>query len=117
MLLPVQSAKKPHQIPISPKPKRRQRRVLSPTRSIHIVQVETIMPNFTSPAARMPLAGTKAHIQKSGLRMLIKSMVSFVRAAVSASMPARRVIRGVAAMASQLRTKSMQNDQRVSFFM
>ena len=50
----VQSANIPIHTAIGPNPKKRIRHTHKSTRQNHIVRLDTIMENFTSPAARIP---------------------------------------------------------------
>ena len=61
---------------IGPKPHTRQRYMHRLTRQSHIVQQDTIMENFTSPAARSPYGGMKDGTQQIGLTIVIKVIIS-----------------------------------------
>ena len=57
----------------------------------HMVSIERIMENFTSPAARMPYAGMKENVQKIGFTMVMTITIRIQSAALSGSNPASMV--------------------------
>ena len=62
----VQSVNMPIQTAIGPIPKRRTRKMHRATRLIHILMLERIIENLTSPAARIPYAGMNDIVQTTG---------------------------------------------------
>ena len=77
---------------IGPKPHTRQRYMHRLTRQSHIVQQDTIMENFTSPAARSPYGGMKDGTQQIGLTIVIKVIISKQSRALAGSIPASIVM-------------------------
>lgn len=77
---------------IGPKPHTRQRYMHRLTRQSHIVQQDTIMENFTSPAARSPYGGMKDGTQQIGLTIVIKVIISKQSCALAGSIPASIVM-------------------------
>ena len=88
----VQSANIPYHTPIGPIPNIRISAILSATRQPHIVIIEVIIENHTSPAALIPYAGTKDNTQTSGFTIVIAPTISIHIRALSVSIPPSLVI-------------------------
>ena len=87
----VQSANIPIHTAIGPKWKALTRNIQSATRQHHMVIVDVIMENLTSPAALSPYAITKEQVHTSGFAIVIAVTISKHISALTCSIPASQV--------------------------
>ena len=87
----TQSLLMPIQTPSGPVFSTRIRKIVSATRQVHIVTVETSIGKRTSPVARIPYGGIKEKLQAKGFITCTKTESWIVKSATSVSIPERTV--------------------------